>query len=204
MQKSIYNYALYLLIAISICSCSRSNIERVNRSFDTNLINLTHDMVDELIETSSPRLAPGKYSPPILITTFVDNNNLKKSTQLGFVLQNHTTSRFVQQDYNVQEIKLGKELSINKQTGETILTRDKKEIDREYGAQAILVGTTARANDTLYITARLVDPTDKTIISSVDKKIIIDQSIMALMGLQYSDEIEEPEQPSEPFLKSLF
>lgn len=196
---------LYILITIFLTACSSTTLQRVNPLVNQNLILFTHNMVDELIENAMPPIMPGTNSEPILITTFVDNNNLSKTNQLGLLIQNQSASRFVQQTYKVQEIKMGKELTIDKKNGETILTRDKSELDKEFGAQAIMVGTISRANNTLYITARLVSPIDKTIISSGDYQLDIDKQIMSLMDLKYKDENnDEISEPQQPYLNSIF
>jgi hypothetical protein len=48
-------------------------------------------------------------------------------------------------------------------------------------AQAVLVGTISRAGHTLYVSARLVDPADGSIISSTDYRLQIDKTLESML-----------------------
>lgn len=52
--------------------------------------------------------------------------------------------------------------------GEFMLSRDLREISRTHNASAVVVGTYADEGDRLYVSARIVRPTDSIVISAAD------------------------------------
>ena len=63
-----------------------------------------------------------------------------------------------------------------------MLSRDMHLVSPSLSAQAILVGTYSYTNRTMYISARLINPEDATIISSVDYQLIMDENVLAMFG----------------------
>ncbi|MBT8359785.1 MAG: hypothetical protein KJO32_02435, partial [Deltaproteobacteria bacterium] len=159
---------IFLALAVLVSSCSAFN-ETPLESYlgkDVNLVDYSYDIADDLITEAFPPLVPRHNETAVLTTTFVDSNDLKSTSHFGRLLQDHIGSRFVQKGYAVNEIKLGKRITINQQSGETILSRDLSQIKPSQKAQAVLVGTVSQAQRTMYISARLINPANAKIISS--------------------------------------
>ena len=206
-HKTILISAL-IISALFLSSCSKLNCTRLEQygGAEENLIKLSHRIADSLVQQAYPPLSPRNPYQPILITTLVDNNELEKTSTFGRIVQEHMTSRLVQLGYTVKEIKLRKDLVIQPQSGETMLTRQLDYIKPTQAAQAVSIGTISHTNRTMYINTRLVNPKTSTIISSQDHKLCMDDTVLAMFGLQKStgscdDCIEEP---SRPFLNRYF
>jgi TolB-like protein len=197
---------VYVTISFFMYGCSRFNGTRAENILgkETDLIQFSYRAAEELAATASPPLIPQHPEMPLLITTFVDNNDLTKTSQFGRILQEQMSSRFVQLGYTVREIKLANTLHIEEQSGETILSRDLKKLSGSQKAQAIVVGTVSYANRTMYVSARLVNPNSSTIIASADYRLCMDDHILAMFGLQRSEEPEMIAAPHKPFLNSIF
>ena len=171
---------------------------------DTDLIRLSYNITDHLVERAMPPLMPRQSNIPVLVTTFVDNNDLKQTSHFGRILQEHIASRLVQLGYTVREIKLAGTLQIEPKSGETILTRDLSLLNAEQQAQAILVGTISRTDRILYISARLINPVNNNILATDDYRLCMDDNILAMFSLQRQDDIDEPiAEPKQPFLNSI-
>ncbi|WP_156792301.1 FlgO family outer membrane protein [Desulfotalea psychrophila] len=197
-KKSTYYCPLFLGFVSALLflgACSTPTFDHTPLAARKNLILFSYDIVDDLVENAMPPIIPGNPEQPILVTTVVSNNNLQKTSAFGRLIQQQVISRFVQHNYIVKEIKLEDKLHIRPQTGETILSRHPQNIKEEQTAQAIFTGTTSRANRVLYISARLINPKDGTIISANDYSLTIDEHIMALLGLEEDDRVAEPERP---------
>lgn len=194
-------YGSMLVLLVLFCGCSSFNCTRLEQVLggETNLIKFSYKIADNLIETALPPLIPRDPTMPIIVTTFVDNNRLEQTSRFGRILQEHISSRLVQQGYTVKEIKLADTMSIEQQSGETILSRNLSKLNGTLEAQAILIGTLSRAKRTLYISTRLVNPANSVVIASDDYKLCIDDRIMETLGLQYqgngTSTIQEPSQP---------
>ncbi len=186
--------------------CASFNCTRLESLFggDTDLIQFSYRIADQLVERSMPPLLPRQANMPVLVTTFVDNNDLTQTSPFGRILQEQVASRLVQLGYTVREIKLGNTLHIDPKSGETILTRDLAQLSGEQAAQAILVGTVARTNRILYISTRLINPVNNNVLATDDYRLCMDDNIMAMFGLQYQDAIDQPiAEPGQPFLNSI-
>jgi len=202
----------FLLVLLSsvlllISGCSSLNCTRLGTLFgnNTNLIRFSYNIADRLVERAMPPLMPRQANMPVLVTTFVDNNDLEQTSQFGRVLQEHMVSRLVQLGYTVREIKLANTLRIEPRSGETILTRDLTRMSLEQQAQAILVGTISRTDKVLYISARLINPHNKNILSTDDSRLCMDDDILAMFYLRRGDSIDQPiAQPGQPILNSIF
>lgn len=197
------SFALLFLIPFLFLSggCAKLNCTKLENLLGgkTNLLSLSYKIADSLIEQAHPPLVPNHPDMPVLITTFVDNNDLTHTTKFGRLLQQHISSRFVQRRYTIREFKLGETLYIEPKSGITVLTRDLTKIEGAQNAQAILVGTFSHTNRTLYISTRLVNPNTSTVISSDDYQLCMDSDILNLLNLRLDHEgtnmIEEPSQP---------
>ena len=192
-----------ILLCILLCfvsGCTRLNCTRFEDSLgaETDLIGFSYKIADELTESAYPPLTPLNPDMPILVTTFVDNNDLQQTSQFGRTMQEHITSRLVQLGYAVKELKLSNNLLIEQRSGETILSRDLRKLSLTQKAQAILVGTISITNRTMYLSSRLIDPASANVISSDDYRLCMDDHILAMFGLEraeHDDSIKEPDQP---------
>ncbi len=200
------NIACLAAVLLSLNGCSFFNETKLENSLgkDVNLISYSYDIADDLVKNAYPPLIPRQQDMSILTTTFVDNNNLQNTSHFGRLLQDNIGSRFVQRGYTVNEIKLRKDLLIEERSGETILSRNLKLLSQSQRAQAILVGTISQSQRTMYISARLINPNDSTIISSKNYRLYMDKNVLAMFNLQVSGGNGETiGPPSEPVMNSV-
>ena len=209
-QLYILRFSLKLfifgLLFFSLSGCANLNCTRLEGLLGgkTNLVSFSYKIAEDLVERAMPPLTPMHPEMPVLVTTFVSNSNLEKTSSFGRLLQEHITSRLVQLGYTVRELKMANNLYIEQQSGETILTRDLSELAPNLQAQAIAVGTFTRTNRILYLSTRLVDPSNNNIISSNDYKLCMDDDILAMFGLQrYIDNTNSVSEPSQPILNKI-
>lgn len=195
-------------ILLLISGCSRFNCSPLKPLLgdDLDLVRLGYEIGDQLITRSRPPIMPGNPEQPVLIATFVSNDDLNKTSSFGRVLQDHVSSRFVRQGFAVREVKLRRDLFIRKRNGEFMLSRDLDLIDRRQKAQAVVVGTYSLANRLLYLSVRLVSPVDRTILAAVDKRVCLDEDSLRMLGLKAADDTrtDEIEPPSRSLLNKIF
>ena len=149
-------FICFISVILFSNGCSSFNGTRLEGFLgaDTNLIHLSYTIADHLAERAMPPLMPHHPNMPVLVTTLVDNNDLRQTSRFGRVLQEHMASRLVQLGYTVREIKLANTLHIEAKSGETILSRDLSQLSRAQSSQAILAGTISRIQqDSLYFDA---------------------------------------------------
>ena len=209
-QLYILRYSLrffiFGLLFLSLSGCANLNCTRLEGLLGgkTNLVTFSYKIAEDLVEQAMPPLTPMHPEMPVLVTTFVSNSNLEKTSSFGRLLQEHIASRLVQLGYTVRELKMANNLYIEQQSGETILTRDLSELTPNLQAQALAVGTFTRTNRILYLSTRLIDPSNNNIISSNDYKLCMDDDILAMFGLQrYMDNTNSISEPSQPILNKI-
>lgn len=200
---------IIVLLSILLCSsCSSFNNTPVEDVLGTNknLIKLAYKLAEDLEDKAFPPLIPMNPDQPILMTTFVDNNDLSRTSRFSLILQEHMASKFVQDGFTVKEIKLRENLQILPTKGETMLSRDLTLIRNSQDAQAVMLGTYSHVNMTMYISARLVDPVTANILSSTDYKLIMDANVLAMLGLQVDNESNDNliNPPRRSFLNWVF
>lgn len=201
LSRSASQKYCFMLIALLFFAsgCAKLNENRVAGLFSSeqNLIHVAYKIAEDLEKQAFPPLQPRHPEQPILTTTFVNNNDLGQTSHFSRVLQEHLTSRFVQMGYTVREVKFRNELQVEPLSGEKMLSRNLQDIRQSQTAQAISVGTYSLADKTIYLSARLVDPVNANIVSSVDYKLVLDKNMQAMFGLQprqheLVDPIDEP------------
>ncbi len=206
ITKHLTDIACLTALLACLSGCSVFNETRLENSLgkDIDLIDFSYTIADDLVKTAFPPLIPRQKEMALLTTTFVDNNNLKITSHFGRLLQDNIGSRFVQQGYTVYEVKLTNNLHIEEGSGETILSRDLNRLNQSQKAQAILVGTISRTQRTMYISARLINPHDSTVISSKNYRLYMDDNVLAMFNLQRTDRDGEMiSGPSEPLMNTL-
>ncbi|MFT5699269.1 MAG: TolB-like protein [Desulforhopalus sp.] len=194
------------LLLLTLNGCADLNCTRLEGLLGgkTNLVTFSYKIAEDLVVQALPPLTPMHPDMPVLVTTFVINSNLEQTSSFGRLLQEHIASRFVQLGYTVRELKVANHLFIEPQSGETILTRDLSQLDPNLQAQAIVVGTFTRTNRMLYVSTRLINPSNNNIISSNDYKLCMDDDILAMFGLQrHMDGTNSVSEPSQPFLNKI-
>ncbi|MBF0358354.1 MAG: hypothetical protein HQL70_07075 [Magnetococcales bacterium] len=146
------------------------------------LITASHKAANELIRHSKNKILPEDI---LLASTFVDVNNLAKSSQLGRTVTELVVSGLTQKGYTVKEIKLRKDGGFKvRKNGEFVLSRQVHEISRDFKARFVLTGTYSTSIDFVFMTVRIVRIIDNTIISSHDFAIDMDKNVNYLVNIQ--------------------
>jgi FlgO protein len=206
--SKIFLIFLFLCISSLLSSCSALNCTRLERLLgaDINLISLGNKIADDLTGNAMPPLMLRHPENAVLTSTFVDINRLEITSEMGRLLQSHIGARLVQLGYTVKEINLRNTMEINPVDGEKMLSRDISEINPEQPVQAILVGTYSINNRTLYITAKLISPISRNIISAQSYKLCMDDNLLAMFGLQirHHDQNNNLDPPSESLIDEIF
>jgi hypothetical protein len=188
------------LLLFTLTACSELNGTRLEPVLggEIDLVALGDEVADHLSRQPVPPLIPHQSDQPILVTTLVNNDNLDETSSFGRTFQNNITAGFVNRAYAVKEIKLRRDMLVEKHQGEFMLTRDVQEMASKQKAQAIVVGTYTMANRVMYLSVRLVSPSNQAIRGIFEKKLSLDENTLRLLGLKLKDEGDDPTQPVMP------
>lgn len=190
----------FALLALTACShLNGTRLEPVLGA-DINLVKQGDRVAETLITRAHPPLMPHQANQPILVTTLVNNDNLDATSSFGRSFQNNVTAGFVRRGYVVREIKLRRDLLVETDRGEFMLTRELRELADSERAQAIIVGTYTMTNRVMYLSVRLVDPVDRSIRSVYEERLYLDANSLGMLGLGFdrrtadaaSDQVRPP------------
>lgn len=206
-QRSWHHFVIFF-VCVLLSGCSSLNCTRLEAFVgrDVNLISFGEKITDDLVSNAMPPLMPRQPELAILTSTFVNIDKLSETSRFGRLLQSHVGARLVQLGYTVKEIHLRDTMTMRPGDGETMLSRNLALITPEQPTQAILLGTYSLSNRMLYITAKLVNPVNRNIISAHSYRLCMDDNLLAMFGLQrrQNTEINGVSPPRRSIINEIF
>ncbi len=176
-----------------------------------NLVDTNYKAVDRMLSSTTASL-PRKSR--VLTVSFVDLDAITQTSTFGRTVGEICSSRLTQRGYKVVSAKLRSDSLVINPEGEFLLSRDAKELSKDYKAQAVLVGTYTRTRvgtnikslkamireispgeeeklsrdiilvvrDSLYVSLRLINPEDNTVIGAYDYRIPCDEGVQSMLS----------------------
>lgn len=169
--------ALYFITGCSTTrNCSTATPDNI---LSGNLVSSGYAITDKLL---SQLKLPISQSDAILVASFVDINNLSKSNTFGRMFAEHVSSRLSQRGFKVIDIRLRTDsVFMEEGKGEFLLSRDLRVVSKNYNAAAMVVGTYCESVRGIYVSARIINPSDSTVISSCDYGLVFPEDILAAL-----------------------
>lgn len=174
MKTLILSFA----IAAVLMGCASADGPTYEEAANNQLIQTDYGAADKLLGTLNSPLDKGV---PIVVATVVNIDNLTNSSRLGRLISEHIATRLSQQGYAVIELKIRGNIFILQKEGELLLSREVKDITRSHNAQAVVVGTYARAAGIVYITLKIVGVEDNVVKASHNYVLPLNANIRALL-----------------------
>ncbi|TLD41870.1 MAG: hypothetical protein JETT_1887 [Candidatus Jettenia ecosi] len=184
MQKSLtvlisICIAFYFIAGCSTLRESSTTTAPSDHIFAGDLVSSGYLITDKLLSQSKLQISQNEA---ILVASFVDINNLTKSSTFGRMLAEHVSSRLSQRGYKVIDIRLRTEsVFMEEGKGEFLLSRDLQAVSKNHNASAVVVGTYGESARGIYISARIINLSDSTVISSCDYGLVFPQSTLAVL-----------------------
>jgi len=120
-----------------------------------------HKTIDDVVVELSNRLLSTNRIPPndfgeLAITSFVDLNQLNKTTHFGRTLAESMFDELFAKGFHVEDIRGTNSITVNSE-GEYFITRDINRLHKNIKNKYILVGTYSKFKDNILINARILD-----------------------------------------------
>jgi TolB-like protein len=147
-----------------------------------NLLRTSQQAADRLAKNIEQPLVPGEGS--ILVASFVNVDDMNDSSSFGRIASEQIASALAREPhmFPVVEVRLRENIFLKEQAGEFLLSREAMDVSKKHDAQALLVGTYAVGHESVYISARLVNPVSNQIVSSYDFNVRLDDNTKTLVG----------------------
>jgi TolB-like protein len=167
---------LLLVQALLLGACANAPQSMSGTEENNPLISSSYAAADRLLTPAAKKELLNK-DKRVLVASWVDVNQVSRSSIFGKMMAEQLASRLVQQGIGVMEVKLRTSMFITEKGGEMLLSREIREISQLHNAEAVVVGTYADAGSAgVYVTVKLVRAIDGLVISAtnfmVDRKLV--------------------------------
>lgn len=125
----------------------------------------------------------GPSSVSIAITVPVSLSNLGKSSALARQMAEEVTTLLVQQGYQVDDIRKGREIVMEEGVGEMLLTRDVSRLaNRDVSTAAVLTGTYTVTADAVRFNLRLLHTPTNQVLASATSTVPVTTELFPLLA----------------------
>ncbi|MCT7909631.1 FlgO family outer membrane protein [Arcobacter lacus] len=170
-------------------------------SYKNPVTNVTdfHSMISDMVDKSASKIKGNvRLGEVVLVSDFVNLDNLQNRSQLGFLLSNILKDKISSLNIIIREIELGKEFEFGP-SGFNLLTREYgKILSNQVKSRYALVGTYSISNKSLNLFIKLIDINSGNILTSSFSRTDIDDEIINLEG-NYS--IDKKDKPKDPLIR---
>lgn len=161
-------------LALFLTSCTHKNLINGTNDF--------HSLVSELVDDSAKKIKSHTMIDDIvLVSDFVNLDNLKNRSELGFLLSDILKDRLVSLNILVREVEFGKEFELGP-SGFNVLTRNQSKIisNKVKEERYAVVGTYSITSRSLNLFIKLIDIRTGNILASSYERTGIDEEILGL------------------------
>ncbi|MDR5868477.1 FlgO family outer membrane protein [Halomonas koreensis] len=142
--------------------------------------------LDEAIEAAAAEMVEARpalaEAGPLIAASFADIDALGRSSTLGRMATEIAAAALTRAGLEVREVRMRGSLFIEEGTGELMLSRQVQRLSADQGADAILVGTYARGQDSLYLTMRVIRARDAMVLGASSLRLPLDNDLRAMLG----------------------
>ncbi len=177
MHRKILKVLMSLFILVSVSTADsyyKSNFNNIDRA----VINLSNKLL------SSCRVNQNSLED-IAITTFVNLDDFKQTSQVGRMLSESMFNELFIRDFNVVEFRGQIAISINS-SGEYFISRDINKIKNTVKNKYILIGTYSTFENYILLNARIIDNENGNIVASAREHfsmVVINHNISQMKAL---------------------
>lgn len=179
-SKSFINYIFIGFLTLFFSACS---YHKIPMTFQTGT-NDFQSLVSKLVDESANKLKRNlMINDVVLVSDFVNLDNLKNKSQLGFLLSDILKDKLSSLNIIVREVEFAKAFELGN-SGFNVLTRNKNEIisDTVSNEKYAVVGTYSITTKSLNVFIKLIDIRSGNILSSSFERTDIDEEILQLEG----------------------
>jgi hypothetical protein len=159
------NMSLFIIIMLTFNGCSLNRYKEVK---DTDWVGVSYDAANTLQQQMSRPLPKNSL---IVVSTLLNVDDLKQTSSFGRIVANQIASAFHNAGYRIIGMEMPIDLFTMEEGGALHLTDEVKAMLRQYNPAALVGGVYAPGKRTGYVSLRIVDLNDRTIISSTDLSI---------------------------------
>lgn len=172
--RRLLRLALLMMLVLLAGCAGRDEPPPEPPSFNTAIEEAVQRMLDDYPDLH-------RYTP-MVAATFVDIDNLKRSSTFGRMGSELFSSELARSGIAVREVKMRNSLYIEESVGELILSREIRKLVAVHDARAILMGTYAVGQREVYVSARIVRASDSLVLGTAHFSLTLDNHLRSMLG----------------------
>jgi len=179
------NKLFFLIVAFFFIGCNSSNnlyIDKNNNVYKYREFNLI-----ETIQKATERLitqANLDSDNIAVLTTLIDINNFQQTSQFGRTVSEIVAKSFLAKKIKVIDLRATNAIIIKPQNGSFYLNRNIENLIKEAKANVIFFGTYSVGNKYVYVTFKLINPSNHIILSAINLQIPLNNDVRKMLGLK--------------------
>jgi hypothetical protein len=160
------------ILLVTGCEHSSKSITVIDESpryttRDADLIATNYNAVDFLLRGRHADIANKR----ILVATVVDLDDVCDTSTFGRLTGELLASRLVHHGYAVVHMTVRRDKVVINDEGEFLLSRDMRNLARDFNASAVLVSTYTPTMDRVYLSVKLANAVDGALLAAIDYAI---------------------------------
>jgi TolB-like protein len=184
MRRAVF-FLVLLLAAAAVSGCVFPLDRGRSLAVATpDFFGLGEELCRQLVRNRKKELASGKR---LIMTTFVDIDDLGRTSRFGRLLAESLATRMFARGYGVVEVRRGRDLLMEKGKGELVLTRGGRLMAQAREAEAVVAGTYGLTPESVIVNARLLDAGSGEVLSVAGMEIERSPQIDGLLARPWPD-----------------
>ncbi|OYV36146.1 MAG: hypothetical protein B7Z80_16425 [Rhodospirillales bacterium 20-64-7] len=182
---TVTKYPLLLALAVTACAPAYDPTAPsvVAAAQQHQLDQQTYTAVDNMLDRA-PDLLGNKG--PLVVGSVEDIHDVNSSTPFGNIISEMVRTRLVQHGLRVTEMRVRSSVLLERTSGEMLLSRDKRALLPAPVAADIVTGTYAVGSSKVYVSLKIINPSDGHIKAAADfvtdRTLDVDQLLMTSGG----------------------
>lgn len=175
------NYFLIFLIMLLtfMSGCTKSESLEVINPAENYFIKSNYMAANRLLNLAKDKLPAGSS---IIMATVVNIDTIEKSSTLGRTISDQISTCFVQSGMKMIEVKFRDNIYVKQNEGELALTREIGKIAQNHNANAVIVGTYAISDKSVFINLRIIDPITNITLAATDYALPMSSDMKVMLG----------------------
>ncbi len=180
MTKAILSSIAVSVLLLSGCGSKPEPMSVLNPA-ENYFVKSNYLAANHLLSLTLNRLPVGSS---VIMATVVNTDAIEKSSTLGRAISDQVSTRFVQSGMKVIEVKFRDNIYVKQNEGELALTREIEKIAKNHNANAVIVGTYAISEQSVFINLRIIDPATNIAIGATDYVLPMNNDMKTMLGIQ--------------------
>ena len=146
-----------VLVMLSLTGCQAFDpvtLAAYTAAGEQHLEYTTYTAVDRMFD-EDPDLSSGRGS--VVVGSVEDIHDVNSSTPFGNIVSELIRTRLVQKGINVQELRVRSSVLLERQSGEMLLSRDRRALLPPPAASEFVTGTYAAGGNKVYVSLKVID-----------------------------------------------